>query len=107
MGKGKIAEIPKDREKNFTNLNADFKTKLTKKEKIVLITFKNMTLTVMESDGTNQKIKEKTEYRLGDIGISRYCSRIKEYICKGYEVVERTDNSEEMRKEMKKRGLDA
>jgi hypothetical protein len=78
-------------------------TKLRKNEKSVLITFKEMELSVIEMDGDGkQNIKEKVKYKLGDIGIERFCRRVRQYQSKGYEIEGEVSNLSDVIKEWAK-----
>jgi len=78
-------------------------TKLTKKDKIVLITFKNLELSVVESQLLGRpKIKEHKKYEIcSEMGIFRYCRCIREYEAKGYEIENETSNLEDLLKKWK------
>jgi|WetSurSiteA1Bulk_404760.scaffolds.fasta_scaffold16215_4 hypothetical protein len=73
-------------------------TKLSSSKKIVMITFKDMTLTIMEND----KVVSQRKYTLGDVGMFKYCSAIKSYQSKGYELEGQTSNSDEIFKKIRK-----
>jgi hypothetical protein len=78
--------------------------KLAKKDRKVLITYKNMKLNVMEiSEDGATKTKEDKQYALGDIALFTYCSRIKDYVSKGYDVEAETDNLDELFKKTRKK----
>jgi hypothetical protein len=70
--------------------------------KTVLITFKKMELQIMENDGKTNKMVEKHKYRLGDIGVLKYCSAVKRYISGRYVLEGSTSNMDEIRKLYKK-----
>lgn len=101
--KGGPVEIPDDREQNETNLKADLKTVLKKKNKTVMVTFKDMTLKVMASEeGKPVKILINEKYKLGDIGKMRYATQVKNYFRDGYEITEEKSNFAELLKNSKK-----
>lgn len=93
----------KEIEKVPMNLNCILMTKMSKKDKTVLITFKNMILTVVEITDGKEKVKERVKYLLGDIGRSKYTMRVREYAFKGYNIDGQTSNMDEMIKDMKKK----
>jgi len=96
-------EIPDDREQNETNLKADLKTVLKKKNKTVMVTFKDMTLKVMASEeGKPVKLLVDEKYKLGDIGKMRYSAQVKNYFRDGYEITEEKSNFAELLKNSKK-----
>lgn len=100
---GGPVEIPDDREQNETNLKADLKTVLKKKNKTVMVTFKDMTLKVMASEeGKPVKILINEKYKLGDIGKMRYATQVKNYFRDGYEILEEKSNFAELLKNSKK-----
>jgi hypothetical protein len=77
-------------------------TKLVKKDKIVLISFKKMELSIVESELNGKpKIKEHKVYILGDIGLFTYCTRVRQYEAKGYDIENETSNLEDILKKWK------
>ena len=101
--KGGPIEIPDDREQNIINLKADLKTVLKKNKKTVMITFKDMTVKVMEQEeGKPVKTIVNDKYKLGDIGKMRYANQVKAYSRDGYEILEERSNRDELKKEIKK-----
>ena len=96
-------ETPDDREKNFLNLNSNLKSVLKKNNSKVMLTFKDMNLLIMKTDGKKTKVLLDKKYKMGDIGKMNYVRELKSFIQQGYEVIERTDNIDELLKEQRKR----
>lgn len=94
-------EIPKDRHKNPIHPELNLSTNLNKDKKRIVVSFKNMEVVVVEIKGDKTTTISKDKYILGDIGLQRYCSKIKEYIHQGYETVGTTSNFEEVLKKVK------
>ena len=86
------------------NLDCILMTKLSKKDKVVLISFKKMELSVIEIVDGKETTVERVKYGLGDIGKGRYTRRIREYESKGFEIDGQTSNLEViLKKEVKQK----
>lgn len=93
--------------KTFIHPKLKLMTKMNNGKKNVLITYKEMTVSVTETDSEgNQKEIEKHKYSLGDVGLQKYSRRIREYMLKGFEVSGTVSNMDEVIKEYKKSGTD-
>lgn len=86
----------------YLNENTDFKTILTKRTATVMITFRNMTLTVMKKTPKRTTLVLEQKYIMGDIGRQRYCREVQSYLRDGYDIVSEHDNVTEMFNHMKK-----
>ena len=98
-----LIPVPEGREKNVMNLDCVLMTKLSKKDKVVLVSFKKMELSVIEITESKETIVEKVKYGLGDIGKGRYTRRIREYEAKGFEVDGQTSNMDIILKDQRKK----
>lgn len=70
--------------------------------KTAMITFKDMTLTVMENNGKTNKTVESSKYLLCDMALWKYCAAVKRYVAKGYISEGSVSNIDTIRKSEKK-----